>query len=75
MQLLFVSETTSCDDGETILKQYTIFAGVNGAGKTSLYNSVAEKNITFGERVLTIRNGIIEEHLSVLPQWLQPIIK
>lgn len=33
------------------MKQYTIFAGVNGAGKTSLYSVAFENNKLFGERV------------------------
>ena len=33
------------------MKQYTIFAGVNGAGKTSLYNTAFEKSQSFGKRV------------------------
>lgn len=33
------------------MKKYTVFAGVNGAGKTSLYNSALANSESLGERV------------------------
>jgi len=33
------------------LKRYTLFAGVNGAGKTSLYHAAFENNDVAGVRV------------------------
>ena len=33
------------------MKRYTIFAGVNGAGKTSLYNMAFADQAVVGERV------------------------
>lgn len=35
------------------MKKYTLFAGVNGAGKTSIYKSIYKKNSQIGERVNT----------------------
>ena len=51
MQFLSFHKSTQGDEGETLLKQYTIFAGVNGAGKTSLYNTVFSKSEALGKRI------------------------
>lgn len=45
------------------MKKYTLFAGVNGAGKTSIYKSIYVKESSIGERVNT------DEMVAKLGSW------
>lgn len=48
------------------MKRYTLFAGVNGAGKTSIY-----KSVFFNENY----NGKLIWKDKIMPEWANTILK
>ena len=68
---------------------YTIFGGVNGAGKTSIYKSIYYKkneseicneiniydNTNKFKRVAYICDGIIRWKRDMIPEWSRDILK
>lgn len=52
-----------------MMPTYTIFAGVNGAGKTSIY-----KSVYYEEKIAYIVNEDIKWKSIIIPNWAKSII-